>query len=78
MNRQSNNPSNAWQCPKCRESLPVRYDECPRCGIIVEKLFRKDLRDGLDDQSLITRYGLAEEELEEWKKSVPTHTVAPR
>lgn len=56
-----------WRCPACGVAKAVRYEECPKCGVIVEKLFYKDLRSGLDDEALISKFGISTDELHEWK-----------
>lgn len=78
MNTPHESPSQGWECPNCGEILPVRLDECPKCGVIIEKLFRKDLRDGLDAQDLKHKYGLDEALLGEWKRSVPRKDLEAR
>lgn len=30
-----------WRCPNCGEEQPEAVDECPSCGIIVEKFLRR-------------------------------------
>jgi hypothetical protein len=67
-----------WQCPNCGEIFPVRRDECPKCGVIVEKLFRKDLREGLNAEDLMIKYGLGEAQLAEWKRNVPRKDLEAR
>ena len=70
MNKPDSHSSNGWYCPACGITTPNRHDECPQCGVIVEKLFRRDVRLGLDDRSIGEKYRLNVEQVAAWKEIV--------
>lgn len=67
MSSQDRFSGGGWRCPACGVTTPTKHAECPKCGVIVEKLFHKDLRAGLDDEALISKFGISKDELHEWK-----------
>lgn len=57
--------------PHCGFQSTERHEECPKCGIIIEKLFFKDVREGLEEELLLLKYQLEPKELAEWMGKVP-------
>jgi hypothetical protein len=55
-----------WICPKCGFKSFSRQQECPKCGVIISKLFAKDVQDGLDEELLIAKYQLTSDEFKIW------------
>jgi hypothetical protein len=69
-----------WTCPAshCGFKSPERLDECPKCGIIVRKLFQIDVREGLAEESLLLKYQLTPAQFPEWMGSVPADYLSER
>jgi hypothetical protein len=67
-----------WTCPKCGFQSPRRPVECQRCGVIVEKLFRKELSAGVDHSQLTEKYGLSTDEFKEWQSRAGPYDKAKR
>jgi hypothetical protein len=69
-----------WRCPvpHCGFESPERREECPKCGVIVRKLFHKDFREGLEKQALLLKYQLTQQELDAWISRTPIAYVRER
>jgi len=69
-----------WVCPSshCNFNSPERQEECPKCGIIVRKLFQRDVREGVEEEQLLLKYQITPGEFAEWMQGVPGDCLAER
>jgi hypothetical protein len=50
--REDDHVNNSWECPACGKIQATRFDECPKCGVIVHKYLEKQARERKRTESI--------------------------
>ena len=50
--REDDHVDNSWECPACGKIQATRFDECPKCGVIVHKYLEKQAKERKKTESI--------------------------